>query len=159
MPKLPDVRSLARDILAWLRGGAEGWPARLARWMAFVRDPVFWAAMSLGLVGWFLPQGRGLSWPLILVLALEEEIVFRFGIQETLNRVFREQGLWLLGWGNLVTSVAFTLLHFLGHPPLWAALVFFPSLVFGYMWDRHRNLLPCWFVHAFYNLCLFYQPF
>jgi len=45
----------------------------------------------------------------------------------------------------------FTGLHFIYQPPLWAALVLFPSLVFGFFKDRTRGLAAPIILHSFYN--------
>ena len=52
---------------------------------------------------------------------------------------------------NLLTSLLFTALHFINHAPLWAAAVFFPSLVFGFFKDRTGKLAAPIILHVFYN--------
>jgi membrane protease YdiL (CAAX protease family) len=37
--------------------------------------------------------------------------------------------------------------------------VFLPSLVYGILWDRYKSVLPCWIVHAAYNLAYFNPTF
>ena len=61
---------------------------------------------------------------------------------------------WRLGplsHANILTSVLFTALHFINHPPLWAAAVLFPSLVFGLFKDRSGGLAAPIILHVFYN--------
>jgi membrane protease YdiL (CAAX protease family) len=41
--------------------------------------------------------------------------------------------------------------HLINQPPLWAASVFFPSLVFGYFKDRHQTVVTPFLLHAWYN--------
>ena len=48
-------------------------------------------------------------------------------------------------------AVAFALAHTLWHAPLWAAAVFVPSLVFGYMRDRHGSIYPGLLLHCIFN--------
>jgi len=128
-------------------------------WAAF-RDPLFLAALAAGFIAWLLPSpGMTLPWPRLLGLALLEELVFRFLVQESLSRAFADKRLAPgLSWANLVTSSLFALLHLISHPPLWALSVFLPSLVFGWAWDRSRNLIPCWALHFAYNLLYFHRP-
>ena len=57
---------------------------------------------------------------------------------------------------NLITSLVFTGLHFIYHPPLWAASVLLPSLVFGYFKDRYRTLTTPIILHVFYNAGYFW---
>ena len=130
----------------------------IQRWGPF-RDPLFLLALAAGFIAWLLPHpGLVLSWPKLLGLSLLEELVFRVLIQESLNRAMKEAAMtpWL-SWANLVTSTLFALLHLISHPPLWALSVFAPSLVFGWAWDRYRNLLPCWALHFTYNLLYFHR--
>lgn len=136
-----------------------GAPARL-----ILRDPLFWAAFAAGPlacaglallpgVAWSpgLPSGPVL-WPLLAVFVYPplEEIVFRGGLQPWLAVRWRRR------WGpltaaNLGTSAVFTGLHFVFHPPLWAAAVLAPSLVYGYFRERHDALAAPIALHAAYN--------
>lgn len=143
-------------------------PAGLQRPM---RDSHFWlahlAAVLLWAVGvaWFQPRIDPL-WPLHAVQAfvllglaypVAEEILFRGLLQGWLRerprlRVSR----FGITPANLITSLAFTALHFIHHPPLAAAAVLAPSLVFGYFRDRHDSLIaPIW-LHCFYNIGYFW---
>lgn len=122
----------------------------------FYADPLFYGLTAPGLVGLALPfSGSPPPWYWIALLALAEEIVFRMGLQEALNRLFGRRALGPLGLGNLAASVVFAAAHLLYHPPLWAAGVLAPSLVFGLLWDRYGSVLPSWLTHAFYNFCYF----
>jgi uncharacterized protein len=124
-------------------------------------DPWLYLVLGFGFVAFFLPEPAvHIIWPVLLVKALIEEAAFRWGLQNLLAGMLK--GRMILGplsWANLVTSLAFAGLHFIHQPPIWAAAVFLPSLVFGWVWDRHHALLPCWAVHFFYNLCFFHRPF
>jgi membrane protease YdiL (CAAX protease family) len=139
------------------------------------QDPLFLAALVAGLPVWlalyFIQQPTvQWGWPLIqpwpflipvLVYPLLEEIAFRGLIQE-LVRDFISRRFWgPLSIANLLTSLLFTGMHFITHPPLWAALVFFPSLVFGFFKDRTNRLLAPIILHVFYNagyFWLFFSP-
>jgi membrane protease YdiL (CAAX protease family) len=137
----------------------------------FLRDTFFIFALLLAPAGMLLPAPEAeVSAYMLLLMALAEEIIFRATVQETL-------GQWLAagkpavsrggtGWrtlvpskANLIASTLFSLLHLFTHPPLWAMSVFLPSLVYGILWDRHRNILPCWIVHVAYNLSYFHIHF
>jgi uncharacterized protein len=124
-------------------------------------DPWFYLVLGFGLGAFLLPEPAVLiGWNVLLLKALIEEAAFRWGLQNLLNGRFRERMvIGPLSLANLTASLAFAGLHFVHQPPLWAASVFVPSLVFGWVWDRYRSLLPCWVVHFFYNLCFFHRPF
>ncbi|BCO30265.1 hypothetical protein TspCOW1_03680 [Thiohalobacter sp. COW1] len=136
-----------------------------------LRDGHFWlahlAAVLLWLVGlaWLRPETDPL-WPLHAVQAfvllglaypVVEEVLFRGLLQGWLRerprlRVSR----FGITPANLITSLVFTALHFINHPPLAAAAVLAPSLVFGYFRDRHDSLIaPIW-LHCFYNIGYFW---
>ena len=134
------------------------------------RDPLFLAAMAAGLLVWlalYVIQQPTVDWgwPLIqpwqflipvLIYPFLEEIAFRGLIQELVRDFISRRFLGPLSIANLLTSLAFTGLHFITHPPLWAALVFFPSLVFGLFKDRTRRLLAPIILHVFYNAGYFW---
>ena len=139
------------------------------------QDPLFLAALLAGLVSWlvlyFIQQPAvQWSWPLIrpwqfllpvLLYPVVEEIVFRGLIQELVRDYISRLSLGPVTMANLLTSLLFAGLHFIYHAPLWAALVFFPSLVFGFFKDRTDGLLAPIILHVFYNagyLWLFSQP-
>lgn len=84
-------------------------------------------------------------WPVI------EEIVFRAGVQESLAQ-WSSSRLGLFTLANIVTATLFCLLHLWRHPPAWALATFFPALVFGLFYERHRTLLAPIGLHALYNL-------
>jgi len=140
------------------------------------RDLQWGVALLAGPMVWLLLYGVDqpniqLDWPvsrpwmfmmLIAVYPVLEEVVFRGLIQG-----------WLLGktsnaplcssisQANMLTSIAFSLLHLFAHAPLMAALVLLPSLVFGYFRDRYHGwLVPSIVLHCFYNAGYFllYKP-
>jgi membrane protease YdiL (CAAX protease family) len=89
---------------------------------------------------------------LVLVSPVIEEILFRGYLQEWLYRYkWGKRQVGIFSGANVVTSVIFTSLHFFTHPPLWASLIFASSLIFGYFWDRHRNILSPVLLHGWYN--------
>jgi hypothetical protein len=124
----------------------------------FVREPLFYLVAAAGMSAWLLPQQRiAMAWTVLLIKAVLEECVFRYGLQGWLRGFARGRQVVIPGItrANIVTSVAFTGVHFIHHPPLWAAAVFVPSLIFGWAWDRYRNILAPVVIHFVYNWCLF----
>jgi len=131
----------------------------------FWRDPVFLAATGAALVYWGVlfvvskPE-TDLAWPLreplrflypALLYPIIEEIVFRGFIQEFIQARLRPWRLGPLTHANLLTSLLFTALHFINHPPLWAAAVFLPSLLFGLSKERSGGLAAPILLHVFFN--------
>ena len=88
----------------------------------------------------------------ILIYPVLEEIVFRGLLQEWLNNCFKSKKWSVVSAANLLTSALFVAAHFINQPWHWALLVFFPSIVFGYMKERHNSLLPPIILHVSYNL-------
>ncbi|MEJ2362994.1 MAG: JDVT-CTERM system glutamic-type intramembrane protease [Gammaproteobacteria bacterium] len=81
-----------------------------------------------------------------------EELLFRGIVQGQLQRYFHSSSNVVgLSRANWVTSLLFTGIHFLHHPPLWAASVLLPSLVFGFFRDRHDSVVPPIALHCIYN--------
>lgn len=129
------------------------------------KDPLFRVAIAAGLVCWvglffILHPSIQWNWPLltplvfllpVLVYPVLEEIVFRGLIQEFVHDYLSKASLGPVSHANLLTSLLFTGVHFFYHPPLWAALVFFPSLVFGFFKDRTQGLMAPIILHVFYN--------
>jgi membrane protease YdiL (CAAX protease family) len=142
----------------------------------FWRDPHFWLAVMAGPLSWLLlylllrPATPQWTWPLaapadyllpVLIYPVLEEIVFRGLLQELAQELISRRTFGPLSLANLLTSLVFTGFHFLNHAPLWAALVFFPSLVFGFFKDRYQTLTAPILLHGFYNagfLLLFTSP-
>ena len=122
-------------------------------------DPVFWLVLFAGFIIWLRPPPVNIiSWEKLLLMSFLEEFVFRFSLQESLNKFFKYKKIVLrISVANLLTSVIFVILHLLNHPPIWAISVFLPSLIFGWAWDRYQNLIPCWCLHFVYNLLYFYR--
>ena len=52
---------------------------------------------------------------------------------------------------NSATSLPFMLGHGAYHPPIWAAAVLVPSLIFGYFRDHYTSVYPSVTLHAVYN--------
>ncbi len=81
-----------------------------------------------------------------------EELLFRGLVQsELIERGWIRPWLCGLSGANIFASLLFTFFHFWSHSPIWAALVFFPSLVFGYLRDRFNSTVPSILMHMWYN--------
>lgn len=129
------------------------------------QDPLFFAAIAAAVMYWLglfaLEAPRpDLAWPLreplrflypALLYPIIEELIFRGFIQELAHRHLKTWRLGPLSHANIITSVLFSGLHFFNHPPLWAAAVFLPSLLFGFFKDRSGHLQAPILLHIFYN--------
>lgn len=104
-----------------------------------------WAVLILamgGLVTW-QPSQLGFAITALLFTALPEEWFFRAYFMTRLGS----------GWrANLVTSLVFSLLHGLVWGLTTAALVFVPSLVYGWLYQRTRDIVLLILLHALSNL-------
>ena len=110
------------------------------------QDPLFHLALLAGPAAWFilyllLQPAPQWGWPLAaplaflmpaLVYPVLEEIVFRGLIQDLVHEYVSSRSLGPVSVANLLTTLLFTAMHFIYHAPLWALLVFLPSLVFGF---------------------------
>jgi hypothetical protein len=129
------------------------------------RDALFYAAIAAALAYWLAlllvtrPQ-PDLNWPLreplvfiypALLYPVVEELVFRGLLQDLAHRYLKAWRLGPLTHANILTSLVFTALHFIHHPPLWAAAVLAPSLLFGFFKDRSGGLAAPILLHVFYN--------
>lgn len=128
------------------------------RWLA---DPRFALALAAGVAFWLALAWLGVQPPLAGPAALASLVLLQPLIEELLFRGLLQGWLGKRAWGrrhfggltlaNLAVSLVFSALHFVHHPPLWAAGVLLPSLLFGYFRDRHGSVLPAIALHVFYN--------
>ena len=91
----------------------------------------------------------------LLIAPVLEEIVFRGGLQEMLDRTAfgRLAPVGNVTVANVATSALFAAAH-LASAPLWLAVaVFLPSLVLGRVKQLDPSLLPVVLLHAGYNGC------
>jgi len=129
------------------------------------RDPLFVAAIFAALAYWLALYAitgpkPDFGWPIrdplrfvypALLYPIIEEWIFRGFIQDLAQQRLHAWKLGPLSHANIYTSVLFTALHFIHHPPMWAAAVFVPSLVFGFFKDRTGRLTAPVALHIFYN--------
>jgi len=91
---------------------------------------------------------------LIVFYPVVEEFAFRGVIQEYIaSKTKQYPSLFYFSIANILTSLLFVAMHFVHHTPLWAMLVFIPSLIFGYFKEQYKNIGPSIFLHMFYNAC------
>jgi len=89
---------------------------------------------------------------LVLWQPAMEEFLFRGCLQGQLRQWSWGQRCWYgITAANGCTSLLFAAGHCWHHPPLWAAVILFPSLIFGYFRDRYMSIYPGIALHAFYN--------
>jgi membrane protease YdiL (CAAX protease family) len=129
----------------------------------FWKDGAYWLALMAGPVSWcllfFLTNHAGAPTPpweafvkLALIYPILEEIVFRGGIQSFLmERSSLSKKTFSISGANLITSFLFAAAHLLHQSPLWASLVFFPSLIFGWAREKYDSIVPSIVLHSFYN--------
>lgn len=137
--------------------------------VAFLGDPLWWA---IGLAGLLADVGLQLAIPgalagsvligagqwlsCVLVQPVAEEIVFRGILQgELLRTRWGAKRIWRISAANALCSTVFAAMHFVHHPPLWALSVFVPSLIFGWLRERHGGLGAAIGMHVLYNLEFF----
>jgi membrane protease YdiL (CAAX protease family) len=129
------------------------------------RDRAFQAALLAGVGCWV---GLWLYIPLhpitvgqVLSPAFFSLVLWQPGIEEFLFRGWLQGQLYQQSWGqrcwygitdaNGCTSLFFAVGHCCHHPPLWAAAVLCPSLMFGYCRDRYTSVYPSMVLDTFYN--------
>lgn len=87
-----------------------------------------------------------------LLYPVLEELVFRGALQGALlQRAWGRRRFGPLSAANLLTSVAFSLLHLVRQSVLWSVAVFPPSLLLGLLRERYGNTRPGILLHVFYN--------
>jgi membrane protease YdiL (CAAX protease family) len=81
-------------------------------------------------------------------------LAFRGVIQEYIHSKTKQYDSFVyISLANIITSILFVAIHFVHHSPIWAMLVFIPSLIFGYFKDQYDRIGPSIFLHMFYNAC------
>jgi len=128
--------------------------------LALLAGPVVWLTLLTWQPATPFDANEPAQWGRLLLLAglypLLEEWLFRGLLQPQLlgYRPLRARLLGLSG-ANLLTSLLFGAVHLFAHPPLWAAAVIVPSLIFGAFRDRYHSVVPAILLHGFYNLGYF----
>lgn len=125
-------------------------------------DVHFWLALALPIAFWFgirllmpslgVPRSVGFWLTQVLLLPILEELLFRGWMQgNLLHHAKLSRRCCGVSLANLLTAMAFSFAHFFAHPPLWAAGVIVPALVFGYFRERHASIYPAILLHVYYN--------
>ncbi|MDA9372132.1 JDVT-CTERM system glutamic-type intramembrane protease [Porticoccaceae bacterium] len=90
----------------------------------------------------------------IVLFPVLEETLFHGLLQPMVAHSI--SGHWrLISAANLITSLIFALFHLINHTPQWAVATFFPSLVFGYAYERYRNIVAPTLIHSVYHAGFF----
>jgi len=135
----------------------------------FYRAPIFLSCLAVGAAFWgvfpLLVTVQPLPWHRILSLAFFLAVVWQPIVEELLFRGCLQGFLSIHAWGqrslmgisiaNLLTSMVFSGAHIAIHSFLWAALTFFPSLLFGVLRDRSGSVFPPIALHIIYNVGYF----
>ena len=125
-------------------------------YLALFLGPIFW-------LGYQYFEPANVHWAfdyryllLVLVYPLVEEVVFRGLLQGQLRNlsVMRAE-LAGVSLANVSASIVFMSTHLLVQETVIAAADIFPSMVFGFLFDRYRTILPGVLVHVFYNAGFF----
>lgn len=112
---------------------------------------IFWLLFPCYLsVTWHITPIISLN--MLLVYPIVEEWGFRGVIQEILlNRTWARRNYYGVSHANLMTSCLFVAFHLINQLPLFAALVFLPSIIFGYFKERYSSLLVPIGLHILFN--------
>lgn len=103
-----------------------------------------------------VPAGSMTFASLALLQPVVEELLFRGWMQGRLASTrYGSRSVAGISNANLVTTIAFVLIHFVNQPPLWALGVIFPSLLFGYFRDRSGSVWPAIVLHVVFNSAFF----
>ena len=87
---------------------------------------------------------------LLLIAPVLEEIVFRAGLQEALERRLRPLA-GAAAVANVLSACAFAAAHLAVRPGVLAGLTLIPALLLGQLYQRQRHLAPCIALHALFN--------
>ena len=90
----------------------------------------------------------------LLFIAFSEELFFRGFLMPVFSSFIKGNFLFL-SYSNIVVSFLFSISHIFTHNIFWSALVFFPSLVYGYFREKYGSILPSIVLHFVYNLIYF----
>jgi membrane protease YdiL (CAAX protease family) len=87
---------------------------------------------------------------LLLIAPVLEEIVFRAGLQEALQRSLGPRT-GAARAATVLSAGAFAAAHWVAHPGLLAGLTFVPALLIGHLYQTQRRLPPCIAAHSLCN--------
>ena len=101
-----------------------------------------------------IPQHPVVFLSLLFYTAIPEEIFFRGYLLELL----KDEGESFISRGNVLTSLAFALLHVAMYKNIYMLKVFFPSLIFGYLYEKTENLLCPVLCHWIFDIIYLVKP-
>lgn len=113
-------------------------------------------AFLLGGIGYFFHPLNKTSILRLLWVAFIEELTWRVLIQEQLNSILGNKKVYCFTLSCIITSILFALSHLFLQSVGMAALIFFPAMVFGILWDFYKNPYICIGLHFWYNFTFFY---
>ena len=90
----------------------------------------------------------------LIFVPFVEEYLFRGLLQSMLLTRF-SGSIYIVSYANIVTSIIFSLSHLFYNNLFHSFLVFFPSVVFGILYDRNRSIIPSFITHLVYNINIF----
>jgi hypothetical protein len=99
------------------------------------------------------------SWQVLLlavvVAPVLEEFAFRGAVHDACCAVLPRWGgsAGPVSWANVITSIAFCACHLPYRSVGLACAVFLPSLLLGRVRETTGALMPCVFLHAWFNAC------
>jgi membrane protease YdiL (CAAX protease family) len=89
------------------------------------------------------PKLLGFFFLMLFFVALPEEWFFRSYLMVRIGNGIA---------ANIVASICFTVVHAIGNGLVPSILIFFPSLVLGWIYQRQRNVITVAMLHALMNL-------
>jgi len=117
-----------------------------------------WLAGSLiafvvgGTTGGTASIGPALFLSLVLMQPVIEELLFRGAVQGYLLQTSYGGWSWHgVSVANVLASILFAAAHVAYQPPIWAAAVLLPSLIFGYFRDRTGSVVAPIVLHVSFN--------
>ncbi len=91
----------------------------------------------------FLPEQLKYFLTMLVFTALPEEWFFRAYLLDRFGGNVK---------ANIISSVLFSLLHAITRGPIVALEVFFPSLIYGWVFLKTKSVIACIIVHAISNI-------
>lgn len=106
------------------------------------------------------PSINTIKWFFVFLLgvAIPEEIFFRGFIQGRMNLFFGKSFTLLgtrFGWGLILSSILFMLIHLPQDISIMRFLTFFPGLLFGFIREKYNSIFPAAIFHAMSNTFMF----
>ncbi|MBN2695689.1 CPBP family intramembrane metalloprotease, partial [bacterium] len=93
----------------------------------------------------------------IFIIGLSEEFFYRGYLQSLIKKTVQKDIIKSLNfdWAIVITSLFFSIGHFLTYFTFFSILTFFPSLVFGILKNKTGTIYSSILFHAFSNTFLY----